>query len=227
MEQIVLLLNPCFPLVLLSGCPPPFHLPAVLVKPGPQRHLLSVTGSGTQPAGRGASPHLPLFTMGGRVGFWLLSRESALKIKYQAARELLLRLLCDLPSGTVRSGGKSKAWGIAYPRPGLHSLQTCSAGFRQPHPPREAQVTPDPTTALLPVEGEKRGQCPARRRGFVTICLLSLLSGVAIRGESEAKAGLRKTTRFSPSKSESSVRTDHTSAHDKSQQSPRLRAQGP
>lgn len=86
--------------------PPPFHLPAVLVRPGPQRHLLSNTGGWDGP---GASPHLLCFTMGGRVAGWLLSGDFVLEITYQAARELLLWLRCDLSSGT---GGKNKSCGI-------------------------------------------------------------------------------------------------------------------
>ena len=54
-NKLFFFLNPCFPLVLLSGFPPPFHLPAVLVKPGPQRHLLPITGRGP-PLGQALGP---------------------------------------------------------------------------------------------------------------------------------------------------------------------------
>lgn len=113
MEQIVLLLNPCFPLVFLSGLPPPFHLPTVLVKPGPQRHLLSVMGSGTQ-TGR---PWVPSLLYYEGVGEWvssLLFGECVLRIKYQVARELLLWLFCALSSGTARTDRKSKSSGITF-----------------------------------------------------------------------------------------------------------------
>lgn len=101
MEQIVLLLNPCFPLVSLSGFPPPFHLPAVLVKPGPQRHLLSVTGSRAR---LGSSPHLPSSARGGRVVFWLLSGRVCAEAPW---------LLCDLSSGMdSQDGCKSRSRGI-------------------------------------------------------------------------------------------------------------------
>lgn len=146
MEQIVLLLNPCFPLVSLSGFPPPFHLPAVLVKPGPQRHLLSVMGSW---AGPGSPPHLPCFAMGGRVMFWLLSGEFVLKLTYQVTRELLPWLLGDLSSGTARTGGKASHV-AAPPKPGLHSLHTSRAGFDQPSPTDQPQFLQHPAAAPFP-----------------------------------------------------------------------------
>lgn len=105
--------------------PPPFHLPAALAKPGPQRHLLPIVGSGT-PLGPVLGP-LPAFlnlTMGGRGAFWLLSQESVLKITYRAVREPLLRFSCGLKTPGKLSphrralgqpwlpGGKSKACDI-------------------------------------------------------------------------------------------------------------------
>lgn len=208
MEQIVLLLNPCFPLVSLSGFPPPFHLPAVLVKLGPQRHLLSVVGSRDGP---GSSPHLPCFAMGGRVIFWLLSGESVLKLTYQVARELLPGRLCDLSSGTARTGGRARH----RPRPGLRSLPTTGAGFGQTYQP---QFLRHPTAVTSPGGMDTVGTSwPTEHLGPAGCPSLG-------REPEGPRQNLRKTARSSLHGSESSARTNHASAHG-SQLWPRLRAE--
>lgn len=235
MEQIVLLLNPCFPLVFLSGLPPPFHLPTVLVKPGPQRHLLSVMGSGTQ-TGR---PWVRSLLYYEGVGEWvssLLFGECVLRIKYQVARELLLWLFCALSSGTARTDRKSKSSGITFQgqvytpcKPAMpilaNHVNPSSLNFFWTH-------LLDPTTATFPRGMENVCTGQAHRRCFINTCL-SLLVGESLieeeqLGESQRQSlDLRKMVRFSPHRSESSTRADHTSAHGKPGQSPTWRGERP
>ena len=207
--------------------PPPFHLPAVLVKPGPQRHLPSVKGSWDGP---GASPHLPCFTMGGRVAFWLLSGDFVLEITYQAARELRLWSLCDLSSGTAGTGGKNKSCGI--------TIQGQVSSVCKPSAPALSNhVTPTSLSCfwtqlrLLLQVVWKTCAMPGRPKTLhqhLSVPFPVLLTGEGQPRESQRQSpDLGKMACFSPHKRDSPTRTDHTSAHDEPQQSPPLQADRP
>lgn len=208
MEQIVLLLNPCFPLVSLSGFPPPFHLPAVLVKPGPQRHLLSVTGSW---AGPGSSPHLPCFAMGGRVVFWLLSGEFVLKLTYQVARELPPWLLCDPSSGTARTGGKASH--VASP-----------PKARSPRPAHQPSRL-WPTKSNRPASTSSAPNCSYFPSGTGTVGTSWPTEHLGPAGV-PAWGGSQRGKGGTSEKWHVPARTEHTSAHEP-QPCPRVRAERP
>lgn len=181
MEQIVLLSNPCFPLVLLSGFPPPFHLPVVLVKPGPERHLLSVMGSGTQPGRPGVGSPPPVLNLY-RVGEWVSGSDPRLcasdhvpSCKRTAPVAVTGPVLWD------SQGQRRKR--VMWHHPARPVSTPCRTAWPATSAHR-ASISPGHNySRFAKWSGESACACPANGRRFINVCLLSRPRGELPTGD--------------------------------------------
>lgn len=147
-----------------------------------------------------------------------------LEITYQAAREPLLWLLCDLSSATAGTGGKSKSRGIAI-------QGQVSTPCKPTEPALASHVKP---TSLHSFWTQPRllvqvvWKTGARARPVEDASSTSVSCGVLLPGEGQLgeqwrqRPDLRKVACSSPHKREGSTGTDATSEHHKLQQCPPL-----
>lgn len=105
----------------------------------------------------------------------------------------------------------------------LTTNQLCQLWTTMPTP--QPSISSGPITAPLPGGMENIDDAPGSQKMLRQRCLLSLLVGMLPIGQEQLgesrrqRVGRRKMARFSPYKSESSPKADHTSTQDKPQQS--------